>query len=170
MYLMGCYQKWNWQQKHVVFFKAIYEIFLYSVCMLCVSIDVFVIYESDFTWIVLYSLGRTSGKLSPFPPLCRAYRRVRLATHMRTLYFRRFSSLRDIIWRQPGQVNQVSLIVSFFFSPIIVHQLFLIRIHLFHSISTSMRDHFDIDSISSLLFLVIVVWWLHLIQHYISSA
>ncbi len=40
-----------------------------------------------------------------FSPLCRGYRRVRLATHLRTLYFRRFSPLRDVIWRQPDQVN-----------------------------------------------------------------
>ncbi len=52
-----------------------------------------------------YSLGRTSGKSSPFSPLCRAYRRACLATHMRTLYFRRFSPLRDVMWRQPDQVN-----------------------------------------------------------------
>ncbi len=59
-----------------------------------------------------YSLGRTSGKSSPFSPLCRAYRLARLATHMRTLYFRQFSPLRDEMWRQPDQVNGMLAIES----------------------------------------------------------
>ena len=57
-----------------------------------------------------YSLGRTSGKSSSFSPLWRAYRHERLATHIRTLYFRQFSPLRDVIWRnwrQPHQVNEM---------------------------------------------------------------
>ena len=37
-----------------------------------------------------YSLGWTSGKSSLFSPSCRAYQCVRVATHMRTLYFQRF--------------------------------------------------------------------------------
>ena len=53
-----------------------------------------------------HSLGRTFGKSSPFPP----YQHVRLATHVRTLYFRRFSPLRDIIWRQPDQVNKICIV------------------------------------------------------------
>ncbi len=52
-----------------------------------------------------HSLGRTSGKSSPFSPLCRAYRCARLATRMRTLHFRRFSPSCDVIWRQPDRVN-----------------------------------------------------------------
>ncbi len=47
--------------------------------------------------VVAYSLGRTSGKSSPFSPWCRAYWHVRLATHMRTLYSRRFCELRKLL-------------------------------------------------------------------------
>ncbi len=83
--------------------------------------------ENHFTWyalfnkciyyskqLCLHSLGRTSGKSSLFSPLCRAYQCVRLATHMSTLYFRRFSPLRDVIWRQPDQANMhVFVLVQF---------------------------------------------------------
>ncbi len=54
--------------------------------------------------MAMHSLGRTSRKSSPFF-LCCAYHCARIATHMRTLYFQRFSPLLDIIWRQSDQAN-----------------------------------------------------------------
>ncbi len=52
-----------------------------------------------------HSLGRTSGKSSLFSPLCRAYRCVHLATHMHTLYFRRFFPFawRNVTSAQPSE-------------------------------------------------------------------
>ncbi len=57
--------------------------------------------------VTQHSLGRTSGKSSLFSPSCRAYRCVRLATHICVhCIFGDFSPLRDVMWRQPDQANK----------------------------------------------------------------
>ncbi len=80
--------------------------------------------------IIEYLLGWTSGKSSPFSPLYRAYRRVRLATHMRILYFQPFSPSCDVIWRQADQVNN-TLVINFHFTNIIKAMLVVSSIPVF---------------------------------------